>query len=193
MKPFISRPELQYEETEENIAINIPCSPYFLQKDIDKNAAPIDSQSNVIRMTFTNKEEMFAKSFVLIWEFAKRMLFKLNFLLSDRENTDEKVTKPSPPICIKHIIMDWPKIDHVWKVSFKDRPATHVADVAVNRHSKKEGVIPGFEDIGKKRIIAPNIITEMKLRQIVRTGLSVNMFFFFGIWSIAFLPPLNIT
>ena len=106
IKPFISRPELQYEETDENIAINIPCSPYFLQKYIDKNAAPIDSQSSVIRITFINKDEMLAKSFVLIWEFAKRMLFKLNFLLSDRENTDEKVTKPRPPICIKHMIMD---------------------------------------------------------------------------------------
>lgn len=66
-------------------------------------------------------------------------------------------------------------------MSFKDRPATHVADVAMNRHSKKDGVLSEVEDIGKKSMRAPRTITEMKLRQIVRTGLSVNMFFLFDI------------
>lgn len=64
-------------------------------------------------------------------------------------------------------------------MSFKDKPATHVADVAVNKHSKKDGVLSETEDIGKKSIRAPKIMTEIKLKQIVRTGLSVNMFFLF--------------
>lgn len=106
IKPFISRPELQYDETEVNIAIKIPCNPYWLQKGMHKNAAPINSQNNVMRITFTNKDEILAKSFVVICELANRMFFKLNFLFNDRENIDEKVTKPKPPICIKHIIID---------------------------------------------------------------------------------------
>ena len=137
---------------------------------MDKNIAPIDSQNNVIRITFTNKDEILAKSFVVICELANRMLFKLSFLFNDRENIDENVTSPKPPTCIKHIMTDWPKTDHVWKVSFKDRPATHVADVAVNRHSKKDGVFSETEDIGKRSIRAPKTMTEMKLKQIVRTG-----------------------
>jgi hypothetical protein len=83
----------------------------------------------------------------------------------------EKVMTPSPPSWMRVRITTCPKGVKYVAVSWTIRPVTQMADVAVNRASKKD-ICPVFVLKGRRRRIVPVTIAPIKL--IARTWAGLN-------------------
>ena len=68
------------------------------------------------------------------------------------------VTTPMPPIWMSRRMTPWPKGDQNWAVSWTTRPVTQVAEVAVNRASRKEAPSPDWVETGRVSRQAPTRI-----------------------------------
>ena len=104
-----------------------------------------------------------ARFFTFIWLEANFIFFRLSLSFKINRKTDEKVINPRPPVWINIKITAFPKFDHCEKVSLTERPVTHVAEVEVNKQSRKEAVWLWFDDMGKNNNKLPDIMIDTKL------------------------------
>ncbi|KXB72208.1 hypothetical protein HMPREF1864_00180 [Peptoniphilus sp. DNF00840] len=81
---------------------------------------------------------------------------------------------PKPPICIKVMIISFPKTVHWVAVLATMSPVTHEAEVDVKRAFKNPMDLPFADARGRFNKIAPNRIKPKKERQTMRGGFFFN-------------------
>ena len=96
--------------------------------------------------------------------------FRLIFLPENMKIATAIVTTPMPPTWISSRMTSCPKGDQYRAVSWTTRPVTHVAEVAVNRASKKEAPPGAREAKGSMRSRVPARISRRKPRMMICAG-----------------------
>ena len=92
------------------------------------------------------------------------------FFRSNTENNVANSTSPRPPIWIRAMITNWPKVEKYVPVSTTTRPVTQEAEVAVKRASTKDSPAPSRPAKGSISSRAPARISPAKVRAISWEG-----------------------
>ena len=98
--------------------------------------------------------------------------FRPTFLRRRKIRNDAADMKPRPPISISARITACPKPVHCVQVSYKTRPVTQVADVAVNNAGRRPQLVPLLDAMGSISAAVPSKIITAKVIAMILVGLS---------------------